>query len=87
MWNSLPQHFRDNTSYNDFKNLMNAWSGVSFVQIFKCVCFMLQFNSSYAVYNLLVSSVYGSTTSVNIGISSGRYHIISNASLVNNCIM
>ena len=68
MWISLPQHFRDSTSYNVFvKNLINAWSGGGggggggFVQIFKCVCFMLQFNSSYAVNNLHVKSVYGST--------------------------
>ena len=65
MWNTLPQHFGGITSYNVFKSQINAWSGrgrgavhVLFVQIFKFVCFMLQFNSSYAlcyaVYNLHV---------------------------------
>ena len=27
IWNSLPQHFRDTTSFNVFKNQINAWSG------------------------------------------------------------
>ena len=32
MWNNLPQHFRDITSYNVFKNQVNSWSGEA------CVC-------------------------------------------------
>ena len=32
MWNNLPQHFRDITSYNVFKNKVNSWSGEA------CVC-------------------------------------------------
>ena len=32
MWNNLPQHFRDITSYNVFKNQINSWSGEA------CVC-------------------------------------------------
>ena len=27
MWNKLPQHFREITSYNVFKNQVNSWSG------------------------------------------------------------
>ena len=27
MWNNLPQHFREFTSYNVFKNQVNSWSG------------------------------------------------------------
>ena len=46
MWNNLPQHFRDITSYNVFKNQVNSWSGeacvcVRFVQTFKFCLFML----------------------------------------------
>ena len=32
MWNNLPQHFRDITSYNVFKNQVNSWNGET------CVC-------------------------------------------------
>ena len=32
MWNNLPQHFREITSYNVFKNQVNSWSGEA------CVC-------------------------------------------------
>ena len=32
MWNNLPQHFRDITSYNVCKNQDNSWSGET------CVC-------------------------------------------------
>ena len=27
LWNSLPQHFRDETNFNHFKSLINAWDG------------------------------------------------------------
>ena len=40
-WNSLPQHFRDTTTFNIFENKINAWSRVPVhvrsVQIVKCV--------------------------------------------------
>ena len=53
MWNSLPKQFRDITNHNVFKSQINVWSGGLvhdlFVQILKPVCFMLKFNSSYAV--------------------------------------
>ena len=32
LWNSLPQHFRDETSFNNFKGLISAWNGES------CTC-------------------------------------------------
>ena len=27
LWNTFPQHFRDETNFNHFKSLINAWSG------------------------------------------------------------
>ena len=27
LWNSLPQHFRDENNFNHFKSLINVWNG------------------------------------------------------------
>ncbi len=32
LWNTLPQHFRDETNFNHFKSMINAWNGE------KCSC-------------------------------------------------
>jgi hypothetical protein len=29
LWNQLPNHFRTQTSFNQFKNLINSWNGNS----------------------------------------------------------
>jgi hypothetical protein len=29
LWNELPSHFRTQTSFNQFKNLINSWNGNS----------------------------------------------------------
>ena len=29
LWNELPNHFRTQTSFNQFKNLINSWNGNS----------------------------------------------------------
>ena len=32
LWNKLPQHFRDESNFNQFKSLISSWSGES------CTC-------------------------------------------------
>ena len=43
LWNSLPQHFRDEINFNNFKSLISAWNEES------CVCTLKVNDSFYRV--------------------------------------
>ena len=47
LWNSLPQHFRDEVNFSNFKSLICAWNGES------SVLFVLQHNYVFVEYFLL----------------------------------
>ena len=55
MWNNLPQHFREITSYNVFKNLVNSWSGEACVFVLFRRLILLVYCLFYASFLFIIN--------------------------------
>jgi hypothetical protein len=47
LWNSLPDHFRIENSFSQFKSLMQSWNGI------KCCCSACSKEGAFAFFNKL----------------------------------